>query len=78
MKNIFVENYLRENNLQAIKMDEDRPWGAWYVLKETPEFDEKVFWIKPGAFLSLQYHGTHDHPGHNENGVALTEMALIV
>jgi len=68
MKNKFVEDYLTEHHLQVISMDEEKPWGAYYVIEETPEYDKKILWIKPHQFLSLQYHGNTTHLGHREEG----------
>jgi hypothetical protein len=62
MKNAFAEKYIRENNLTVIQYDEDKPWGAYYVIEETLEYDKKILWLKPHALLSLQYHGNPLHP----------------
>ena len=78
MKNSFVEKYIQENNLTVIQCEEEKPWGAYYVIEETPEYDKKILWLKPHALLSLQYHGTPLHPGHAEEGVWLTEMAIVL
>ncbi len=62
MKNTFVEKYIQENSLQVLQSDEEKPWGAYYVIEETPEYDKKILWLKPHALLSLQYHGAPGHP----------------
>lgn len=28
--------------------------------------------------MSLQYHGSHTHPGHHEEGIALTDMVIVL
>ncbi len=68
MKNTFVEKYIQDNGLTVIQCDEEKPWGAYYVIEETPEYDKKILWLKPHALLSLQYHGNPRHPGHHEEG----------
>jgi Mannose-6-phosphate isomerase len=78
MKNAFVQKYIQENNLTVLQSDEEKPWGAYYVIKETPEYDKKILWLKPHALLSLQYHGNPTHPGHREEGEWLTDMALVL
>ncbi|MBP7806236.1 hypothetical protein KA057_00990 [Candidatus Gracilibacteria bacterium] len=78
MKNAFVEKYIQDNGLTVIQCDEEKPWGAYYVIEETPKYDKKILWLKPHALLSLQYHGTPSHPGHAEEGEGLTEMALVL
>ena len=78
MKNTFVENYIRDHGLTVLQCDEEKPWWAYYVLEETPEYDKKILWLKPHALLSLQYHGTPSHPGHREEGEWLTDMALVL
>lgn len=78
MKNAFVEKYIRDNSLTVIQCDEEKPWGAYYVIEETPEYDKKILWLKPHALLSLQYHGTPLHPGHREEGEWLTDMAMVL
>lgn len=78
MKNAFVEKYIQDNGLTVIQCDEEKPWGAYYVIEETPKYDKKILWLKPHALLSLQYHGTPSHPGHAEEGEWLTEMALVL
>ena len=78
MKNAFVEKYIQENSLKVLQCDEEKPWGAYYVIEETPEYDKKILWLKPHALLSLQYHGNPLHPGHREEGEWLTEMALVL
>ena len=78
MKNTFVEKYIQDNSLTVIQCDEEKPWGAYYVIEETPEYDKKILWLKPHALLSLQYHGGPSHPGHREEGVWLTNMALVI
>ena len=78
MKNAFVQNYLTEHNLSVIVADEEKPWWAYYVIEETPEYDRKILWLKPHAFLSLQYHGNATHVGHHEEGEWLTEMAIVL
>lgn len=78
MKNAFVEKYIRENNLTVIQCDEEKPWGAYYVIEETPEYDKKILWLKPHALLSLQYHGNPLHPWHREEGEGMTDMALVL
>lgn len=78
MKNTFVDTYIQDNHLSILHFDEERPWWAYYVLEETPQYDKKIIWVKPGEFLSLQYHGTPTHPGHHEKGVALTDMAIVL
>ena len=78
MKNAFVQKYITDNDLTVLQCDEEKPWGAYYVLEETPEYDKKILWVKPWEFLSLQYHGNPTHPGHRENGIALTDMAIVL
>ena len=78
MKNVFVEKYIKENNFKVLQCDEGKPWGAYYVIEETSEYDKKILWLKPGALLSLQYHGNYSHPGHREEGEWLTYMALVL
>lgn len=78
MKNTFVENYIRDHGLTVLQCDEEKPWGAYYVIEETPEYDKKILYLKPHAILSLQYHGNPTHPGHREEGEWLTEMALVL
>ena len=78
MKNTFVENYIRDHGLTVLQFDEEKPWGAYYVIEETPEYDKKILWLKPHALLSLQYHGTPSHPGHREEGEWLTDMAIVL
>lgn len=78
MRNSFVEKYIRDNGLTVIQCDEEKPWGAYYVIEETPEYDKKILWLKPHALLSLQYHGNPGHPGHREEGEWLTEMAFVL
>ncbi len=69
MKNTYVEKYIRDNGLTVIQCDEEKPWGAYYVIEETPEYDKKILWLKPHALLSLQYHGSFSRPGHREEGI---------
>lgn len=78
MKNTFVEKYIRDNGLTVIQCDEEKPWGAYYVIEETHEYDKKILWLKPHALLSLQYHGNPQRPGHREEGEWLTDMALVL
>lgn len=78
MKNAFVEKYIQDKHLQVLQSDEEKPWGGYYVIEETSEYDKKILWIKPGEFLSLQYHGNLDHPGHSEQGIALNDMAIVL
>ncbi len=78
MKNAFVEKYINENNLVVLQSDEEKPWWAYYVIEETPEYDKKILWLKPHALLSLQYHWNSLHPGHREEGEWLTDMALVL
>lgn len=35
---------------------EQRPWGRWTVLRETPGMKVKLIEVQPGHRLSLQYH----------------------
>lgn len=78
MKNSFVEKYIKDNQWQIIQCDEEKPWWAYYVIEETSAYDKKILWIKPWEYLSLQYHGNPDHPGHHEKGVAMTDMAIVL
>lgn len=41
-------------------------------------FDKKILKTIPGTLLSLQYHGTIDHPGHSEIWLACTKMRAVV
>jgi mannose-6-phosphate isomerase len=42
-------------NWKAIDAD-DRPWGRWEVLLETPNYKVKRITVKPGKRLSYQMH----------------------
>jgi mannose-6-phosphate isomerase-like protein (cupin superfamily) len=34
----------------------ERPWGSWHVLHQEPGLKIKKLIVKPGQFLSVQYH----------------------
>ena len=78
MKNTFIEKYIIEHGLTVLHFDEEKPWWAYYVIEETAEYDKKILWIKPGQYLSLQYHGNPTHLGHREEGEWLTDMAFVI
>ena len=50
-----------------------RPWGAYTVLEEEPQFKIKRIEVKPGASLSLQM---HHH--RSEHWIVVSGTALIV
>lgn len=77
-KNQFINNYIKEHNLNIIGFDEDKPWGGYYIYESNSKQDKKILWIKPENFLSLQYHGSKEHPGHSEEFTALTEMKVVM
>ena len=74
----FVKDYFFKNSLELIEMNEDKPWGAYYVYEETDKYDCKVFRVDPGKILSIQFHGTPDHPGHDEIVTAITKLTLFL
>jgi mannose-6-phosphate isomerase-like protein (cupin superfamily) len=76
--NEFITNYVRQNNLTIIECDENRPWGGYYIYETGPNYDKKIFFIKPGQYLSLQFHGTPEQPGHNEEWTAITEIKVVL
>jgi mannose-6-phosphate isomerase-like protein (cupin superfamily) len=76
--NQFINDYIEKNNLTIIEHDENRPWGGYYIYDAGKNYDKKIFFIKPGQFLSLQYHGTPEQPGHNEEWTAITEIKVVL
>jgi len=77
-KNNFINSYIKEHNLNIIGFDDNKPWGGYYIYESNDKQDKKILWIKPGNFLSLQFHGSKEHPGHSEEFTALTEMAVVM
>lgn len=77
-KNNFINNYIQQHNLNIISYNEEKPWGGYYVYEETPEYDKKILWVKPGNYLSLQFHGTPTHPGHSEIATALSNFKIVL
>jgi mannose-1-phosphate guanylyltransferase len=45
-----------ENNLESYLEVGERPWGAYYVMEDKPNFKVKKLVVKPGQRLSLQSH----------------------
>ncbi len=78
MKNPYIKKYIEDHGLTVLQFDEQKPWWAYYILEETPEYDKKILWLKPHALLSLQYHGNPVHLWHREEGEALTDMAIVM
>ncbi|MFW5702451.1 MAG: hypothetical protein ACOCXP_00610 [Candidatus Dojkabacteria bacterium] len=76
--NQFVKNYLRDNNLELLDTNEDKPWGGYYIFEWANTHDKKVLWVKPGEVLSLQFHGTVQHPGHREHWLGLSRYAVFL
>lgn len=74
----FVRNFLTENKVEIIDANENKPWGAYYVFEQGSDFDRKILKVKPGKYLSLQYHGTTEHVGHSEKWLALTDFAIVI
>ena len=52
---------------------DDRPWGRYEVLEESPGYKVKIIKVKPGARLSLQRHA---HRG--EHWVVVSGCADVV
>jgi mannose-6-phosphate isomerase-like protein (cupin superfamily) len=77
-KNRFVNEYITKNKLKIISFDEDRPWGGFYVYESGADYDKKILWVKPAQFLSLQYHGTQNHPEHSEEWIPLTKIKIVL
>jgi|GEM_PF-2970448 len=73
-----ISPYLEKNNLEVIDSNETKPWGAYYILNSSPEFDTKILLVKPHNALSLQFHGTPEHPGHNEEWTAITPFRIVL
>lgn len=74
----FVQKYLKENNATLIDSNEDKPWGGYYIFEVGKDYDKKVLRVKPDQYLSLQFHGTLDHPGHSEKWIALTDFVIVL
>jgi mannose-6-phosphate isomerase-like protein (cupin superfamily) len=77
-KNEFINKYIKDHNLNIISSNEEKPWGGYYVYEETPEYDKKILWVKPGNYLSLQFHGTPTHLGHSEIATALNNFKIVI
>ncbi len=54
-----------------------KPWGSYEVFEVGSTYDKKILKVNPGFFLSLQFHGTTQHPGHSEQWVALTDIVVV-
>ena len=76
--NPTIREYFAKHNLNLLLKDEERPWGGWYVYETGDNYDKKVMWVKPRNLLSLQYHGTTEHPSHAEQWTAITTMCVAL
>lgn len=47
---------------------EQRPWGTWRIILDTPETTVKVITIEPGQMLSLQSHQLRSETWHVVQG----------
>lgn len=86
-----MEKYMTEYEINDSSLTGDiRPWGGFFHLKVTPEYDQKLLWVNAVSSndgyeqiasginaLSTQYHGSPDVPGHDETWEALTDIVLI-
>jgi len=76
-KNDFIVNYINNNKL-TVQDWNNRPWGAWYLIDLNSMSDKKVIRVSPGTLLSLQYHGSLKHLGHEESWIACTHIRAIL
>ncbi len=51
---------------------EERPWGAFEILQDSPDYKVKILTVKPHARLSLQ-----SHEKREENWVVVSGTALV-
>ena len=56
----------------SVDYSEERPWGAWYVLDEGPDYKVKRIHVMPGKRLSLQ-----SHQFRAENWIVVKGTALV-
>ncbi len=78
ISNDFVRKYFEDKNLELIDMDEEKVWGGYYIYEVGDMYDKKVLWVKPGHILSVQFHGSQEHPGHSEVWTGLTRFKTIL
>lgn len=56
-----VDNLKKKNHKSILEHTfEDRPWGRYEILKETPNFKTKVIHVQPGQQLSYQSHNKRE------------------
>jgi len=53
---------------------EDRPWGHYEVLQDTPKFKVKRIQVEPGKRLSLQSHAKRDELWTVVDGEGVAEV----
>ncbi len=53
---------------------EERPWGAFEILYEVPEFKVKILEVKPGTRLSLQSHEKREENWTVTVGTAMVQL----
>ena len=78
-KNAFVRDYVARKKLTITGIKEDKEWGGYYNLFEDGHnYDIKILWVKPKGVLSLQYHGSPEHPGHHEIWTPISNARIIL
>lgn len=73
VKKIYSKLKLQGHDAHKFHRTMHRPWGAYTVLEEEPQFKIKRIEVKPGASLSLQM---HHH--RSEHWIVVSGTALIV
>ncbi len=73
VKEIYAELKAQGHDVHKLHRTVHRPWGAYTVLEEGPQFKIKRIEVKPGAALSLQL---HHH--RSEHWIVVSGTASIV
>jgi len=81
--------YIKKNSKSSYISDyDDRPWGEYWVYdtgvtNKNRSYDKKVLKVKANnsdrpRCLSLQFHGTDIHQGHDEVWKAITDIVVVI
>ncbi len=75
MRPTAIDDYIGKNHLTIVD-EVYRPWGSFHIYEQGTNYDKKVVELKPGQFLSMQYHGSPSHDSHIETYTAITDFVL--